>query len=226
MGISNVGNLLCLPFDEILPGNPTEVHDFLIQESAYLLRKSQRNWVPLVVKEIQPDQYEVIGNAYIYEAIAEAGLEKAWCVLADNSPETAEVASVLAQDVVPRINLSKASSRQISAALDYVIKQPGSVLSRVNVASATNRIDEAPRQYWKTLQPITKLKCGITAGKKLKTLEKIFYVEPETLPDVITDRKLLDSFNATELKNMAKKRGITGYTKLKKVDLIEKLATT
>ncbi|MFK8182511.1 MAG: Rho termination factor N-terminal domain-containing protein [Phormidesmis sp.] len=225
MGLNDIGNLLCLPFDEISPGEPTEVHDFLIQESARLLRKSQRNWVPLIVKETQPDQYEVIGNTYIYEAISEAGLDRAWCILADASAETAEVSAVLAQDTIPRINLSQASSQQISSALDYLINQPGSILNKVKVASATNRIEEAPRQYWETLKPITKLKCGITAGKKLKALEKIFYVDPEPLPDVITDKKLLNSFNATELKKMAKKRGIKGYSKLKKVELVETLAT-
>lgn len=223
MGLNDIGNLLCLPFDEISPGKPTEVHDFLIQESARLLRKSQRNWVPLVVKEVQPDNYEVIGNTYVYEAIAEAGLEKAWCILADDSLDTAEVTAVLAQDATPRVNLSNASSQQISAALDYLIKQPGSILNKVNIASATSRIDEAPRQYWQTLKPITKLKCGITEGKKLKVLEEIFYLEPQQLPDIITDQKLLSSFNVKELGNIAKKRGIKGYSKLKKSDLITTL---
>lgn len=223
MGLSDVGNLLCLPFDEIQPGKPTDAHDFLIQESAHLLRQSGRNWVPLVVKEIQPEQYEVIGNAYIYEAIAEAGLEEAWCILADDSAETAAVAAVLAQDTLPRINLSKASRQQISTALDYLVKQPGTLLKGINVASATSRIDEAPRKYWKTLQPITKLKCKITSSK-LKALEKVFYVDPEPLPEVITDRQLLDSFTAAELRKAATKRGIKGCAKLKKPELVEKLA--
>ncbi len=223
MGLSDVGNLLCLPFDEIKPGEPTDAHDFLIKESAQLLGKSQRNWVPLVVKQVKRDQYEVIGNAYIYAAIAEAGLEEAWCILADDSAETAAVAAVLAQDTLPRINLSQASRQQISTALDYLIKQPGTLLKGINVASATNRIDEAPRKYWKTLQPITKLKCKITPSK-LKALEKVFYVDPEPLPEVITDRQLLDSFTAAELKKMATKRGIKGCTKLKKPELVEKLA--
>ncbi|MEL6778751.1 MAG: Rho termination factor N-terminal domain-containing protein [Cyanobacteria bacterium J06597_16] len=224
MGLSDIGNLLCLPFDEIQPGEPTEAHDFLIQECARLLRKSQRNWLPLVVKEVDIDQYEVIGNALVYEAIAEAGLNEAWCILADDSAETAELSSVLAQDTIPSVNLSKATRQQISAALDYLIKQPGSPLKGVNVATATNRIDEAPRKYWKTLQPITKLKCAITAGKKLKELNKVFYLEPEPLPEVITDPVLLESFTAAELKKMAKKRGIGSISKLKKADLVAKLA--
>ena len=225
MGLSDIGNLLCLPFDEIEPGLPTNAHDFLIQASARLLRQSQRNWVPLVVKEVQRDQYEVIGNAYIYAAIEEAGLSKAWCIVADDSAETAEVAAVLAQDSLPQVNLSQASREQIAAALDFLIKQPGTPLKGVSVASATTRINDAPRQYWKTLQPVTKLGCKISKGKKLKALEEVFYLEPEPLPDVIKDRKLLNSFTAAELKKMAKKRGITGYSKLKKPDLIETLAT-
>lgn len=224
MGLNDVGNLLCLPFDEIQPGISTDAHDFLIQSSARLLRASKRNWVPLVVKEVQRDQYELIGNAYIYAAIEEAGLSEAWCILADDSAETAEVTAVLAQDSLPKVNLSQASREQISSALDYLIEQPGTPLKGVSVASATNRIDNAPRQYWKTLEPIAKLGCKISRGRKLKELEKVFYLDPEPLPEVIKDRKLLTSLTATELKKMAKKRGITGYSKLKKSDLVDALA--
>ena len=224
MGLNNVGNLLCLPFDEIEPGVSTDAHDFLIQGSARLLMQSQRNWVPLVVKEVGRDRYEVIGNAYIYAAIEEAGLNEAWCILADDSAQTAEVTAVLAQDSLPRINLSTASHQQIASALDYLVKQPGTPLKSVRVASAVNRIDDAPRQYWQTLQPISELGCAISKGKKLEELEKVFYLEPEPLPEVIKDRKLLNTFTVPELKKMANKRGITGYSKLKKGELVETLA--
>ena len=224
MGMNDIGNLICLPFDEIEPGPLTEAHDFLIQEASNLLRLSQRNWLPIIVKETGVDQYEVVANAFVYEAVSEAGLEKAWCILADESADTALVSTVLAHDTVPRINLSKASHKQIAAALDYLIKQPGSPLKGVNVATAAGRIEGAPRKYWKTLQPITKLKCKITAGKKLKELEKAFYLEPEPLPEVITDRSLLETFTTADLKKMAKKRGITGYSKLKKTELVNALA--
>ncbi len=226
MGLSDVGNLLCLPFDEIEPGVGTQAHDFLIQAGARLLHQSQRNWVPLIVKETGRHRYEVIANGFVYAAIAQAGLEEAWCILADDSAEIAAASAVLAQDTLPRINLSVASRQQISTALDYLVKQPGTPLKGVSVASATTRIDEAPRKYWKTLQPITKLGCRISAGKKLKVLEQVFYVEPEPLPEIIRDRSLLNSFTATELKKMARKRGIAKTSKLKKAALVEALATT
>lgn len=223
MGLSDVGNLLCLPFDEIEPGPLTEAHDFLIQEASNLLRKTQRNWIPIIVKETGVDQYEVVANAFVYEAISEAGIEKAWCILVDDSADTALVSTVLAHDTVPRINLSSATHKQISAALDYLIKQPGTLLKGVSVATATNRIGSAPRKYWKTLDPIAKLKCRISKSK-LKELSKVFYLEPEPLPEVITDPAVLDAlFNATELKKMAKKRGLKKYSKLRKPELIKRL---
>ena len=223
MGLSDIGNLMCLPFDEIEPGPLTEAHEFLIQEASNLLRLSQRNWIPIIVKETGIDQYEVVANSFVYEAIAEAGLEEAWCILVDDSIDTALVSSVLAHDTLPRINLSKASRKQISAALDYLIKQPGTLLKGVSVATASTRIDSAPRKYWKTLQPITKLKCKLTKSK-LKELEKVFYLEPEPLPEVITDRALLETFTVSELKKMATKRGIERSSKLKKAEIVNALA--
>ncbi|WP_017297055.1 Rho termination factor N-terminal domain-containing protein [Nodosilinea nodulosa] len=223
MSLSDVGNLMCLPFDEIEPGEPTEAHEYLIQFAASQLGPEGRNWVPLIVKETAPDQYQVIGNAFIYAVAAEAGLEEVWCIIADDAPETAAIAQALAQETLPKTNLSAASREEIAAAIDYLMSQADSPLKGVNQASLVARLDDAPRQYWKNLQPITKLGCRITAGKKLKALEQVFYLTPEPLPEVVTDRALLESLNTQQLKAMAKKRDIEGLSKLKKADLINLL---
>lgn len=223
--LSDIGNLMHLYFDEIEPGEPTSMPSFLIQASAKVLNeKCDRNWVPIIVKEIGEDQYQVIGNSFIYAVVEEAGLERVWCIVADDSDTTAEVSRVLSGEEVPKINLSKASHDEIVAALQYLIEQPGSELKKVKLATATNRIDEAPRQYWKTLDPIATLKCGITRGKKLNALKSVFYLTPQPMPEIITDPVLLKSLTAAALKKMAKKRGITGYSKLKKTDLINVLS--
>ncbi len=57
------------------------------------------------------------------------------------------------------------------------------------MAIATNRIDDAPRKQWKTLEPIAQLKCGITKGKKLDALKEVFYLASETELEVIPDIK-------------------------------------
>ncbi|MGB5972706.1 MAG: transcription termination factor rho family protein, partial [Nodosilinea sp.] len=179
MSLSDVGNLMCLPFDEIESGEPTEVHEYLIQSAANQLETQGRNWIPLVVQEVAPDQYRVIGNSFIYAVAAEAGLQEVWCIIADNAPETIALTQALAQETLPKTNLSAASREEISAAIDYLASQTGSPLKGINQASLVARLDDAPRQYWKTLQPITKLGCRITAGKKLKALEQIFYLTPK-----------------------------------------------
>ena len=183
----DIGNLMNLYLDEIDLDEGVNIPSFLIKASAHLLnQKGGRNWIPVIVKEIEEDRYKVIGNSFIYAIAKEAGLERIWCIIADDSSDTSELTKVLAGESIPKINLSKASRDEIAAALEYLIEQPGSILKTIKIAIATNRIDEAPRQYWKTLDPIVNLKCGITKGKKLDALKQVFYLIPQAMPDIIT----------------------------------------
>ena len=131
---------------------------------------------------------------------------------------------MLAREETPRINLSTASTEEIRSALEYLTQQPDTPLKRLDILKATNRIDEAPRQYWQNLNPIAKLKCGITAGKKVKTLEQVFYLTPEAMPDEIKDAKVLNTLTNTELKKIAKKRSLSGYSKYSKSQLVDLLS--
>ncbi|NJL48280.1 MAG: Rho termination factor [Leptolyngbyaceae cyanobacterium SM2_5_2] len=223
--LSDVGNLMYLYLDHIDPGAGTSSSDFLIHASAHLLSQTKgRNWVPLIVKEVAEDRYEAIGNTFIYAVAEVANLEKVWCIIADDSEETKTISRVLSGEEIPKANLSKASRDTIMQALQYLIEQPGSLLKSVNLAVATNRIDEAPRQYWKDLNEIVKLKCGITKGKKLDSLKQVFYLTPEPLPDIIKDPALLSSLTVPELRVMARKREISGAGKMKKAELINALS--
>lgn len=223
--LSNIGNLMYLYLDEIDPGEGTNSPEFLIKASAHLLnQKGGRNWIPVIVKETGEDKYQVIGNSFIYAVAQEAGLERVWCIIADDSEDTIEVTKVLAGEQIPKINLSKASRDEIMAALQYLIEQPGSVLKTVKLAVATNRIDEAPRQYWQNFDPITTLKCGITRGAKLNALKQVFYLTPQSMPDSVTDVQMLKMMSTADLRKMAKKREIAGISKMTKDKLIEALS--
>ncbi|MBD2428392.1 transcription termination factor rho family protein [Phormidium sp. FACHB-1136] len=224
MALTDVGNLMLLHFDEIEPGNPIEIHEYVIQFAAKKLGPEGRNWIPIIVKETGPDQYQVIGNSFIYAVAAEAGLEKVWCIIAEDSSDAVKISQALAQEVQPKTNLSTADRDEIAAALDYLIKQPGTPLKGVRAASVVARLDDAPREYWKDLKPITKLGCGITGGAKLKSLEQVFYLTPQPIPEITTDTRLLEMMAVGELKAMAKKKGLTGFAKLKKPDLIKLLS--
>lgn len=221
----DIGNLKYLYLEEIDPGRGTDSPIFRINASAQLLnQQGGYNWVPVIVKEIGDDRYEVIGNSFTYAVAEKAGLQRVWCIIADDSDNTAKVARVLSGEEIPKINLSNASRDEIKAALEYLIEQPSSPLKTVKLAIATNRIDEAPRQYWKTLEPIVNLKCGITKGKKLDMLKQVFYLIPEPMSAIVTDSKILKTLSVTELKKMAKNREISGLNKMKKDDLVQALS--
>lgn len=214
-----------LPINEIHPGDGTDTPEFLIKATAnILIQNGGRNWIPVIVKDIGKDSYQVIGNSFVYAVAEEAGLERVWCIIADDNDDTTTLTKILAGEEKPKINLSTASRDEIMAALQYLIEQPNSELKSVKLAIATNRIDEAPRKYWKNFEPIASLKCGITKGKKLDAIKSVFYLTPQSMPDTINDVTILRTMTTVELKAIAKKRGIAGITKMKKDALIEALS--
>ncbi len=223
MNFSDIGNLICVPLSAVAPSPATTAHPYLVTATAQVTAIAQRNWLPLLVIETETDKYETIGNHFSYAVAEAAGLQRVWCIVCEDSPEMRALALVSAQDALPKTNLSTASRDEIAAALDYLLSLPDKPLKGVSGAIATNRIAKAPRQYWESFTPITKLKCGITRGKKLKALEQVFCLTPQPWPEVITDPEVLNSFSAAELKKQAKKRGLSGYSKLKKAELVELL---
>jgi len=236
--LSNIGNLMRLYLDNIDSSISNDTPEFLIKASARLLKeKGDRNWIPLLVKETGKDKYEVIANSFIYAVAKEAGLDRVWCIIADDSEDTAEITKVLAQEKLPKMNLCTASRDEIVAALQYLIEQPGSALKTVKIAVAANRIDEAPRQYWQNFDPIIKLKCGITKGAKLEALKQVFYLTPQTIQEKTTkadiaqpklektsDKVSFKTMTVTKLKSLAKEKGISGASKMKKDELIAALS--
>ncbi|AFZ00596.1 Rho termination factor N-terminal domain-containing protein [Calothrix sp. PCC 6303] len=233
MSLSNVGNLMCLYRTEIKPGKATNVPDFQIKAAAKaLIESGGRNWVPVIVKEIAEDEYQVIGNSFVYAIAEEVNLERVWCIVTDSSDKTSELTSILTGELIPKVNLSTATRDEIQSALEYLIEKPNTELKGIKLAIATNRIDEAPRQSWENLEPITNLKCGITKGKKLDALKEVFYLTPEPSSEVITKKVTTDAnqglnnLTTTQLKNMAKDKKIPGYSKKKKQELVALLSVS
>ncbi|MEB3339215.1 Rho termination factor [Okeania sp.] len=176
--LSDVGNLMHLYMYKIESGEEINAPEFLILSTAKVLNETGgRNWIPVIVKEVGEDKYQVIGNSFIFAVAEAAGLEKVWCIIADESEETEKISKILSGEKTPQINLSTATRDEIKVALQYLIEKSGSKLKGVKLPVATNRIDEAPRQYWKDFKPITKLGCGITTAK-VNALKEVFYLTP------------------------------------------------
>ena len=76
MNLDNIGNLMYLYMKEITPGESIDTPDFLIKSTAKALNElGGRNWIPVIVKETGEDEYQVIGNSFIYAVAEAAGLE-------------------------------------------------------------------------------------------------------------------------------------------------------
>lgn len=181
----DTGKLMHLPLADIQPGEPIDVPEFVIVAAAEALLKAEgRNWIPVIVKQTGKYEYQVVSNTFAYAVAQEAGLERVWCMVTDSKPETIELVKILSREITPKVNLSTASRDIIMDALKYLIKRPGSPLSKVDLLVATNRIEESDREEWKDFSAITKLKCGITKGSKLDSLSEIFYLSPPPLPEI------------------------------------------
>lgn len=231
--ITKAIQLMYLWIHEISVPEPTNAPQFLVDVVAETLSQhGGKNWIPVIVKEVGSGEYEVIANAFVYAAAEAAGLEKVWCIIVDQIEGAEYVTKVLSGDIVPKLNLSTASHEQIQAALEYVAEKPNSALKGIKLLIAANRIFDSPRQNWKSLDEVTKLKCGITKGKKLDALKEVFYLSlPTKQTSTATSANTtnastpsLESMSLTDLKALAKNKKLKGYSKKTKSELVELLS--
>ncbi|MBW4644594.1 MAG: hypothetical protein KME23_16665 [Goleter apudmare HA4340-LM2] len=173
----NIGKLKHLPLVDIEPGEQFSTSEFIVKAATEaVLQADGRNWIPIIVKEIGDYKYQAVSNHFVYAVAQQAELERVWCIVIPSEPQSIEQAKILAREVTPKVNLNTASRDTILAALRYLVAEPGSALKGIDPIIATNRIAASDRQNWSNLNPITNLKCGITRGKKLDELTKVFYL--------------------------------------------------
>lgn len=227
--LSNIGHLMCLYLDYIEPKKNTKESNFLVSATANLINQGDgRNWLPLIVKKIGQDQYELIANTFGYQVAKEANLEKVWCIIADDSQETEEISQILTGEKIPKINLSTASKEEIIQAIEYLFSLSNSELKSINryKQKLIDNISNAPtRKYWQNFKSLGDLKCGIgKKGKKLDEFTQVFYLTPESIPVDTKDKNILNSLTKTQLQNIAKARKLKGYSKLNISKLVELLS--
>ncbi|MEH2316042.1 Rho termination factor [Nostoc sp.] len=186
----NIGKLMHLKLTDIEPGEKFSESEFIIKAAAEtVLEADGRNWIPVIIKEIGDYQYQVVSNHFVYAVAQQAKLERVWCIVILPESQSIEQAKILAREVLPKVNLNTASQDTILAALKYLISEPSSALKSVDPILATNRIVESNRKSWSNFNPILTLKCGITKGKKLDALAKVFFVSalpPLPPPEIVS----------------------------------------
>ena len=247
-----IGSLLRLYLDDIEIDDVPKIPEYLILGASEAIEQAQGNhYSPVIVTQIGDSKYKVVANSFVYLAVKRAGLDRIWCITVDDSGEIHRQAKIMARELTPRINLATASYEDIRMGLDYLINRPVNNLVKVRLANACRLISEVSKDKWKSsLAEITKLKCGITKGKKLDIFKEVFHFTPIAIstpnpvpsgvpipkadPDPVLDRvptPVLQTFSepqlkkltVKELKELTKERKIPRYSKLKKAELIQVL---
>lgn len=180
----NIGELMHLPLESIEPSEKSfSESEFILNAAAEaVLQAEGRNWIPLIVKEINPYQYRVVANPFIYAVAHQAHLERVWCIVIPSDDKSVEQAKILAREIPPKVNLNNASGDMILTALQYLLAEPKSPLKGVDAIIAANRISSAEdRETWTDYKAIPKLKCRITE-KKVEELARVFFLSP-SMPD-------------------------------------------
>ena len=214
----NIGKLMHLPLANIKPEVQISKSEFIITAAAEAIYESAgRNWIPIIVKETGDYQYQVVSNHFVYAVAQEAALERVWCIVIEPDGKNIEQAKILAGEAIPKVNLNTASRDTILAALRYLIAEPNSALKGVDAIVATNRIAAADRKSWSSFNSIIALKCGITKGKKLDALSKVFFLSPSTPPPLPSE--------VVSIKHASRDENFTrlSYLSTYKIDGFEKL---
>lgn len=84
---TDVGTLKYRYIDEISIKNPKKFNEAKLNEATELIKKAGFNYDPVILKETGRDRYEVIGNAFVYEAAKRAGIERINTIVGDEKAE-------------------------------------------------------------------------------------------------------------------------------------------
>lgn len=89
MGKANIGQLIRTALNNIhSQGELTETERSIANQIAPLIEQSQRNWIPIYVREISTQNYQLIGSAVVLEANKLAKQDIIYCIQVDDREET------------------------------------------------------------------------------------------------------------------------------------------
>ena len=164
------GKTIHLPISEV---EGTSVgNDILIKNIALHMRKTNKNFLPVIVKEIEENHYESCLNTPVLEAARLANLDFIWCIIVDNDMlQQIEIES----GKVIRIPLLSASENDIIDVIEYVKKDERykrhSGLDSQKIAKAIIKKREEKKLH--NLDFLTKERCGF--GKKAVSIFKEYF---------------------------------------------------
>lgn len=155
---TDVGTLKYTYSDEMSIKNPKKFNEAKLNEAAELIKKAGFNYDPVIVRQKNDDptqnSYEVIGNAFIYEAAKRAGIERIHTVVGDGKAERNLKASrddepdTLTTGPKSNVNNNYSDIGTLKHAyLDEIDVKPTQRVNAKKVAEAAKRFKEEGRNW-------------------------------------------------------------------------------
>jgi len=164
-----LGEILRIPIEFVENKSKVKLNTTLVKSLANKLKASNKNILPIIVKQKSEDEYEAIHNTLILEAAKQAGLEFVWCIAVDEKMES----QILAETgELFQVSLLDSSEKEIIEALTFA-RDTETALKKLEPAKIAKVIVSARTPSWKDLKPLSKLKCGVGA-KAVPVLSKYF----------------------------------------------------
>ena len=168
------GKTIHLPIGEV---EGTSVgHEVLITNIALHMKKTNKNFLPVIVKEIEENHYESCLNTPVLEAARLANLDFIWCIIVDSDLlQQIEVES----GKVIRIPLLSASEDDIIDLIEYVKKDErySRSISRLDSQKTAKAIvKKREENKLHNLKFLTQEKCGF-GDKTLSIFKEYLLIE-------------------------------------------------
>jgi hypothetical protein len=164
-----LGDILRIPSEFVETKSKAKLNATLVKSLANKLKVSNKNILPIIVKQTSEDEYEAIHNTLILEAAKQAGLEFVWCIAVNDKMET----QILAETgELFQVSLLDSSEKEIIEGLTFA-RDTETALKKLDPAKVAKVIVSARTPSWKDLKPLSKLKCGVGA-KTAPVLFKYF----------------------------------------------------
>lgn len=164
-----LGKLLRIPCEFIDKGSKEKFNKTLLKNLSEQLKISQKNILPIFIKQIAEDEYEAVHNTLVLAAAKKAKIDFVFCIAVNDEMETqllSETGDML------RISLLDSAEKEIVEVLNFAIeKEPK--LKRLQVEKVAKTIIEARTPSWSSLKTLSKLRCGVGA-KTVPLLSKYF----------------------------------------------------
>lgn len=161
---TELGKIIKLPLFDVRGSEV--VHPALLKNLAKQIKTNEQNFLPIIVKLLGEDSYEAIYNVQILEAARKAEVDFVWCIVVDD--EMLDQIKVESGEVI-RIPILTSSEEDILEVFDYIKQQKSGMRTLDSQKAARAILEKRSNGVIKSLNFLTKEKCGI--GKV--TLEKI-----------------------------------------------------